>query len=90
MRRSSSDIGGADADFVLGGLLPDCKATTMAGKLGRDEINQLAGYLLVDYHDAFGINQVGLHLSRQGAMITWDSDRVLSAAGCRRAAHQAA
>jgi hypothetical protein len=67
----SSDIGGADADFILGGLLLDCKATTMPGELGRDEINQLAGYLLLDYHDEFSINQVGLYLSRQGAMITW-------------------
>lgn len=43
----------------------------MPGKLGRDEINQLAGYLLLDYRDELGINQVGLYLSRQGAMITW-------------------
>ena len=34
----SADLGGADADFILDGLLLDCKSTTMPGKLGRDEI----------------------------------------------------
>ncbi|MFJ5123023.1 hypothetical protein [Kitasatospora sp. NPDC088548] len=67
----SADIGGADADFILGGLLIDCKATTRPRQLGTAEIYQLAGYLLLDYDDEFGINQVGLYLSRQGHLITW-------------------
>jgi hypothetical protein len=67
----STDIGGADADFILGGLLLDCKATIAPRKLGADEINQLAGYLLLDYDDEFGISRVGLYLSRQGAGISW-------------------
>lgn len=77
----SADIGGADADFILGGLLLDCKSTTMPGKLGRDEIYQLAGYLLLDYRDQFGISRVGLYLSRQGATITWDVDEFLRLLG---------
>jgi hypothetical protein len=78
----SADIGGADADFILGGLLLDCKSTTMPGKLGRDEIYQLAGYLLLDYRDEFGISRVGLYLSRQGATITWDAGEFLRLLGC--------
>ncbi len=68
----SADIGGADADFILDGLLLDCKATIMPRKLGADEISQLLGYLLLDYGDEYGIRRVGLYLSRQGAAITWD------------------
>ena len=67
----SRDIGGADADFILGGLLLDCKATTMPRKLGADEISQLAGYLLLDYPNQHAIRDVGLYLSRQGAIISW-------------------
>ncbi|MCD0451756.1 ATP-dependent helicase [Actinocorallia sp. API 0066] len=67
----STDLGGADADFILDGLLLDCKATTHPRRLGREEIYQLAGYLLLDYHDHHKINKVGLYLSRQGALITW-------------------
>lgn len=69
----SGDIGGADADYILGGLLLDCKATKDPRRLGREEIYQLAGYLLLDYDDQFGIDQVGLYLSRQGGLITWDA-----------------
>lgn len=68
----SGDIGGADADYILGGLLLDCKATKDPRRLGREEIYQLAGYLLLDYDDQFGIDQVGLYLSRQGGLITWE------------------
>jgi hypothetical protein len=70
------------ADFIRGGLLLDCKSTPMPGKLGRDEIYQLAGYLLLDYPDEFGISRVGLYLSRQGATITWDAGEFLRLLGC--------
>jgi hypothetical protein len=77
----SADIGGADADFILGGLLLDCKSTTRPGELGRDEIYQLTGYLLLDYQDEFSISRVGLYLSRQGATITWDVGEFLRLLG---------
>jgi hypothetical protein len=67
----SADIGGADADFIIDGLLLDCKATIRPAKLGNAEVNQLAGYLLLDYDNRYGIDQVGLYLSRQGAAVTW-------------------
>jgi hypothetical protein len=54
----------------------------MPGKLGRDEIYQQAGYLLLDYPDEFGIRRVGLYLSRQGATITWDVGEFLRLLGC--------
>lgn len=79
----SADIGGADADFVLDGLLLDCKAATEPRRLGADEIYQLAGYLLLDYDDEFGIRSVGLYLSRQGAIVAWDVPRFLTLLGAR-------
>lgn len=77
----SSDIGGADADYVLDGLLLDCKATRNPRHLGREEIYQLAGYLLLDYHDDYRIDRVGLYLSRQGGLITWPVDEFLHRLG---------
>jgi hypothetical protein len=77
----STDIGGADADFIIGGLLLDCKATVAPSRLGNSEINQLAGYLLLDYDDQYGINRVGLYLSRQGKGITWTVDEFLHLLG---------
>jgi hypothetical protein len=52
--------GGADADLILGGLLLDRKSTIQPRRLGRDEIYQLAAYLLLDYDDEYGIDRVGL------------------------------
>ncbi|MEY9906098.1 hypothetical protein ABIA35_002315 [Catenulispora sp. MAP12-49] len=80
----SADLGGADADFILDGLLLDCKATRHPRSLGREEIYQLAGYLLLDYDDRYRINRLGLYLSRQGAMITWSVEEFLQSLGCTR------
>ncbi|QKW48199.1 UvrD-helicase domain-containing protein [Streptomyces buecherae] len=79
----SDDLGGADADFIVGGLLIDCKATTRPHSLHRSAVQQLAGYLLLDYDDTYGIDRVGLYLSRQGALITWPVPEFLNALGAR-------
>ncbi len=79
----SADIGGADADFIIGGLLLDCKATVSPFRLGNAEINQLAGYLLLDYDDQYGIDRVGLYLSRQGTAVTWKVAEFLELLGAK-------
>ncbi|MGW5434652.1 hypothetical protein ACWET9_47370 [Streptomyces sp. NPDC004059] len=79
----SSDLGGADADFIVGGLLIDCKATTRPHTINRSAVQQLAGYLLLDYDNAYAIDRVGLYLSRQGALITWSVAEFLTALGAR-------
>ncbi|WP_329418079.1 UvrD-helicase domain-containing protein (plasmid) [Streptomyces sp. NBC_00704] len=79
----SADLGGADADFIVGGLLIDCKATTRPHTVDRFAVQQLAGYLLLDYDDAYGVDRVGLYLSRQGALITWNVPEFLDALDAR-------
>lgn len=80
----SADLGGADADFILDGLLLDCKATRHPRSLGRDALYQLAGYLLLDYDDRYRITSLGIYLSGQGAMITWSVDEFLATVGARQ------
>ncbi|MFC4497075.1 hypothetical protein ACFPA8_23370 [Streptomyces ovatisporus] len=79
---SSSDLGGADADVIAGGLLIDCKATTRppVAPPGR-AVQQLAGYLLLDYDDTYGIDRVALYLSRQGALVQWTVPESLTVMG---------
>ncbi len=79
----SRDVGGADADFILDGQLIDCKATIRPERMSRAEIYQLAGYLLLDYSDACAVTDVGLYLSRQGALIDWSVQEFLDLLGCR-------
>ncbi|MEU5666495.1 hypothetical protein [Streptomyces longwoodensis] len=77
----SADLGGADADFIVDGLLIDCKATTRPYSLNRSAVQQLAGYLLLDYDDAYRMDRVGLYLSRHGALITWTVPDFLNCLG---------
>jgi hypothetical protein len=79
----STDLGGADADIIVGGLLVDCKATIRPHPIHRSALQQLAGYLLLDYDNAYGIDRVGLCLFRQGALITWTVPEFLAALGAR-------
>jgi hypothetical protein len=73
----------ADADFITNGLLIDCKALTRPHRLGRDEVQQLAGYLLLDYDDRYSIREVGFYLSRQGTLVRWTVPHFLTALGAR-------
>ncbi|WP_328545551.1 hypothetical protein [Streptomyces platensis] len=81
----SGHVGGADADFVLNGTLIDCKATKRPERMGRAEIYQLAGYLLLDYSGTYDIQEVGLYLSRQGALIDWSVEDFLGLLGAQLA-----
>ncbi|WP_256107791.1 UvrD-helicase domain-containing protein [Streptomyces sp. ODS05-4] len=79
----STDLGGADADFILGGLLIDCKATTRPFALKPPALYQLAGYLLLDYDDAYAIDRVGLYLARHGTLVAWSVPDFLDGLGAR-------
>ncbi|WP_432176682.1 hypothetical protein [Streptomyces sp. Tue6028] len=79
----SVHVGGADADFIVGGQLIDCKATIRPERISRAELYQLAGYLLLDYSDSYAIKSVGLYLSRQGALIDWSVADFLGFMGAR-------
>lgn len=74
----------ADADFIADGLLIDCKARTQPHHLGRKQVLQLAGYLLLDYDDRYAIRKVGFYLSRQGALISRDVPHFLDMLGTRK------
>lgn len=72
----STDIGGADADFIVDGCLVDIK-TSITPQLSADHLRQLAGYLLLDYHDAFPITSLGIYMARQGMLFTWSVEEFL-------------
>lgn len=80
----SNHVGGADADFIVAGRLVDCKATIHPRRISRDQLYQLAGYLLLDYDNRYGIERVGLYLSRQGKLIEWETGHFLGLLGTRR------
>jgi hypothetical protein len=66
----SFDIGGADADMIVDGCLIDLKAT-ISPQLKAEFLYQLAGYVLLDYHDAYHLTSVGIYMARQGILFSW-------------------
>ncbi|MEW1679255.1 hypothetical protein AB0O47_39310 [Streptomyces noursei] len=83
----SQDVGHAEGDFIAGGVLVDCKATITPAHYPRQSLawlQQLAAYLLLDYPDHYRIHEVGLYLSRQGALISWPVPEFLSLLGARQ------
>ncbi|MDW8008482.1 MAG: hypothetical protein RMK67_02825 [Chloroflexota bacterium] len=68
----SPDVGGADADAVIGRHLWDFKCTTAPGRVG-DAFwpYQLLGYVFLDYADRYRLESVGVYLVRQGTWFSW-------------------
>lgn len=61
----------ADADLIAGGTLIDFKSTRRVHEFSLVTIQQLLGYVLMDYTDHYKIDAVGVHLTRAGTLITW-------------------
>lgn len=73
----SGDVGGADGDIVIDSTLIEIK-TTLRRTPEPAWIYQLAGYALLDYEDALGLEEVAFYLARVPAMLTWPLDQFLS------------
>ena len=66
----SIDVGGADADLILDGCLLDIKCSANA-KIGKLEVYQLLGYILLDYDNQYELERTGFYMARQCQSITW-------------------
>jgi hypothetical protein len=77
----SAALGGADADWVLDGILYECKVCYQANPVERKHVLQLLGYLLADTDDALGIEAVCLMLPRQIALVRYSVPRFLRSLG---------
>ncbi|NEA60377.1 hypothetical protein G3I60_41000 [Streptomyces sp. SID13666] len=80
----SADVGGADADWIAAGTLIDVKTTITPGRLPVTDIYQLAGYLLLDYHDTYRITHLGWYSARSAALVRWRTADFLALLGARR------
>ncbi|MFE9206818.1 hypothetical protein [Micromonospora sp. NPDC007230] len=75
----SADLN-ADADLIVDGVLVDFKATqggkprvdgSRPAKLLREDLDQLLGYVLLDYSDRFALHTVGIYAARFGRYMPW-------------------
>jgi hypothetical protein len=77
----SAALGGADADLICEGLLLDLKSSGQARVVGRDELWQLAGYLLADTVDEYDIHSVGFAALRWRRCTYWPAQAFLDELG---------
>jgi hypothetical protein len=75
----SRNVGGADADFVIGGTLVELK-TSIEKSLAATWAWQLLGYLLLDWNDDCAIRKVGFYSGRHPALLSWGAEEALSEA----------
>ncbi|WP_405108724.1 hypothetical protein OG559_27015 [Micromonospora sp. NBC_01405] len=75
----SADLN-ADADLIAGGVLVDFKAGqggrpradgSRAAALARADLDQLLGYVLLDYSDAYALHTVAIYAVRFGHYRAW-------------------
>ncbi|GAA3517900.1 hypothetical protein FHR32_000854 [Streptosporangium album] len=74
----------ADADLIADGILLEVKSTRNVHAFSLVTIQQLLGYTLMDFSDRYGIDAVGVYLTRAGALITWPIEDYLALLGVRR------
>ncbi|MFI6098151.1 hypothetical protein ACIA8G_21535 [Lentzea sp. NPDC051213] len=74
----------ADADLIVDGVLIDFKSTRRVHDFPLVTMHQLLGYVLMDYSDQYEIDEVGMYLTRAGALVTWPLEDYLALLGTRR------
>jgi hypothetical protein len=74
----SERLGGGDADLIAGRTLWDYKSSGQSRIVRREEIWQLAAYLLADADGEHELRAVGISALRWRTRHSWDADEFLS------------
>ena len=72
----SEDVGGADADLIVGTCLVDIKTTIDPAMKGA-HLHQILGYVLLDYGDEHAIEEVAVFSARYCRMHRWQLDALV-------------
>jgi hypothetical protein len=72
------DVGGADGDLLIDRCLVEVKTVGSLARIRRQDLLQIALYVLLDYDDHLAIEQVALYLGRHALLVTWDVRDYLS------------
>jgi hypothetical protein len=77
----SVEIGGADADLIVDGMLLEFKTTRRDSFERVDHLYQLLGYALLDYSDTYTIRRVAVYMARWGILVRWEIAELLESCG---------
>jgi len=68
------------ADAIIDHMLIDVK-TRRSNTVSRHDLRQIITYALLDWDDNYGIQSVGIYLSRLGLTVSWGLDELTERAG---------
>jgi hypothetical protein len=76
----------ADGDLIVGGMLVDFKSAqgrpradgTRASALAREDLDQLPGYVLLDYSNQYDLHSVAIYAARYGYLAAWPLDELIT------------
>lgn len=71
-------VGGAEADLIIDGCLLDIRTTSAPREKLPASVRQLIGYALLDWNNDYGIREAGFYFSRQGTVVSWPLDDLIS------------
>lgn len=76
----SLEVGGADADWLIGGQLIDSKTSEkITAPWLREALLQLLGYVLLDFSDEYRIREVAVWTPRHSGLDVWGVDELIRA-----------
>lgn len=73
----SRDVGGADADMIIGDTLVDLKTSRQQRPCDRQDLWQLVGYVLLDYRGKRPVSALALDFVRRDKTFSWPLDDLL-------------
>lgn len=76
-------VGGADADLIAGSCLVEIKTTIHRRPPPRD-VFQMLGYVLLDFDDRYGLDEIAYWSARHAAIVTVPVTDVVDDVGAAR------
>ncbi|HTX08371.1 MAG TPA: hypothetical protein VME22_07155, partial [Solirubrobacteraceae bacterium] len=72
LQTAAPTIGGADAGFIIGGVIFELKTIVkLDPQAARKALLQLIGYTLLGYDDEYATSQFGIYCPRQEWVVAW-------------------
>lgn len=82
---NSKYVGGADADWIIDGILYDCKCSWKSAPFTVGHLRQVMAYALLDWDNKFDLRGIGWYYARQQMLIEYPLQEIIPDIGSKRA-----
>lgn len=86
---NSKYVGGADADWIVDGILYDCKCSWRNAPFSQDHLRQVMAYALLDWDNKLNLRGIGWYYARQQMIIEYPLEELIPDIKAKRVALKA-